>query len=147
MKRHSKAEQIERLTTMENRVAFWRYCIKAAFAAQERAKKKGVPFSIDAYYLEQLMVDQGWRCALSDIPFSVKRRDPFGPSLDRIVPSLGYVAGNLRFVNHILNTAMSNWGIEIVLQVAKAVADKNRTRPEPLLKKCTKAKKINSEIK
>jgi hypothetical protein len=37
-------------------------------------------------------------------------RGPFGPSLDRIVPKLGYVTGNIRVVCNLANLAMHKWG-------------------------------------
>lgn len=104
-----------------NRGAFWSYCQSAAAGAKARAKKSGVAYSIDSRYIETLLVDNEWRCAVSGHPLSYGVAnmkflvDPFGPSLDRIVPELGYVPGNVRVVCNIANAAMNEWGLENLL--------------------------------
>lgn len=122
---------------MDKRGIFWGYCIQVVYGARERSKKKNIPFSIDAYYLDQLLVDQGWRCAVSGIPLVVPRgtgktgrKKPFGPSLDRIVPSLGYVPGNLRIVNNIVNTAMSDWGLDTLLTLVEEMSQPRTERDQ-----------------
>lgn len=90
---------------------FDRYCKKAAQRAKGSAKKHGLPFDIDAQYISKLMADQKYACFLTGAKFRyLGKIDPFGPSLDRIVPSNGYVRGNVRVVCHMANIAMSNWG-------------------------------------
>jgi hypothetical protein len=49
------------------------------------------------------------------------RKDPFGPSLDRITPALGYVDGNLRVVCNIVNSAMNEWGTEALRELIAAM--------------------------
>lgn len=110
-----------------DRCAFWHYCQQTGFAARQRASAKGVPCTIDAHFIDGLLVDQQWRCAVSGVPLSTPReaekyrRDPFGPSLDRIVPDLGYVAGNVRVVTNIVNSAMNEWGVEALLKLVEAM--------------------------
>src|SRR5262245_50754036 len=74
-----------------DRAAFWYYCQRAVNSSKARARVRSVPWSLDAYYIDALLVDQRWRCAVSGVPLnppkSRSRRDPFGPSLDRIVPA------------------------------------------------------------
>lgn len=86
-------------------------------SAKERARKFGVPFSIDFAYLSQLWCDQDGRCDLTGHELqidTVRRREgrfsPWGASLDRIVPKLGYVEGNVRLVATIVNIAMNDFG-------------------------------------
>lgn len=112
----------------EDRSAFWVYCTQTAFAAANRSATKGLPCDIDAHFIDRLLVDQRWRCAVSGMPFTTPktalgrhRKNPFGPSLDRIVPSLGYVAGNLRVVTNIVNSAMNEWGLESLLEMIAAI--------------------------
>jgi hypothetical protein len=92
------------------RATLWRYCQQAAQQARVRAREIKVPFAIDAHFVDQLLVDQKWTCAVSGLPFEDNK--PFGPSLDRIVPELGYVPGNLRVVCYIANIAMNAWGLD-----------------------------------
>lgn len=95
------------------RGAFWRYCNVAANGAISRARQRGLPCEIDAYAIDRMLVDQGWRCAISNMPLEARGdHGPFGPSLDRIVPALGYVPGNIRVVCNMANWAMNRWGEE-----------------------------------
>lgn len=118
-----------------DRAQFWKYCLQTAFAAQARSAAKSVPCSIDAYFIDGLLVDQEWRCAISGLPLAAPRgpdrkfrKDPFGPSLDRIEPSLGYVPGNLRVVNNLVNSAMQEWGLESLLVVLSAMVVRSPER-------------------
>ena len=97
-----------------DRGAFWGYCRRAVNGARMRSKAKGIPFDLDIYAIDCLLVDQGWRCAITGIPLVAPNgsQEPYGPSLDRIVPKLGYVPGNVRIVCNIANTAMNSWGLD-----------------------------------
>jgi hypothetical protein len=81
------------------------------------------PCDIDARSIDELLVDQGWRCAISRIALTrpATIRDPFGPSLDRIVPSLGYTRGNVRVICNMVNFAMGNWGEEAFYTLVRAM--------------------------
>jgi len=103
-----------------DRDAFWKFCNYAS----ARAKTKGG--SLTAYDLDKLFVDQGWRCAVSGIQFSRTgylraTREPFGPSLDRIVAGGPYELGNVRLVCNIVNMAMREWGESALLQLVDAM--------------------------
>jgi len=72
------------------------------------------------------------RCAISGIEF---RRgngcgpSPYSPSIDRIIPALGYTKGNCRFILHALNALKGSGGDEDALAIAKAfVAFSQRDR-------------------
>ncbi len=112
---------------------FWLYCVRTAGASRARAAKKKVPHSIDAYAIDELFVDQKWRCAISGVELNPPKKatdfrvDPLGPSLDRIVPHLGYVPGNLRIVSNIVNIAMNEWGLEKLMEAIAAIAKAQRT--------------------
>ncbi len=92
--------------------------------AKGRSRKFGVPFDIQLEYLESLWKAQAGKCLLSGLEFE-PAPSPLSASLDRIVPNLGYVRGNVRFVVLILNIGMNKWGFESYLKVAQAVVDKN----------------------
>jgi hypothetical protein len=108
------------------------YCRRTAAAARFRAKKAGVPCDLNAHDLEEILSEQNYRCAVSDIlletpPFGKDRRFrqiPFGPSLDRIIPAKGYVRGNVRITCSIVNMAMNEWGLEALLRVVAAMSKK-----------------------
>jgi hypothetical protein len=76
--------------------------------ARRRAKTKGVSFEIDSAYLLSIAEDQ---CPVFKIDFTWGRvmkagkghTLPTSPSLDRIIPELGYVPGNVVFISHRAN--------------------------------------------
>jgi hypothetical protein len=111
-------------TGLIDRKAFWRFCRYSAAGALARSSEGKFPCTLDAYYIDQLLVDQQWRCAVSGVllePPSRKQR-PFAPSIDRIVPALGYVPGNVRVVCQIVNVAMNAWGLEALQTLVAAMA-------------------------
>jgi hypothetical protein len=124
------------IITKNDRDAFWAYCKQTAGAARARSLAKGVPCTVGAYFIDSLLVDQKWRCAVSGVELSTPReaekyrKDPFGPSLDRIIPDLGYVPGNVRVVANIVNSAMNEWGLDSLVKLLDAMRGKsNAWRP------------------
>jgi hypothetical protein len=87
--------------------------------ARENAKAKNRPYGITPQFVERLMAEQGYCCAVSGIVFDDKfsYRNPFAPSLDQIRPGAGYLPGNVRVVLVIVNTAMNGWGEEPLLRL------------------------------
>jgi hypothetical protein len=68
--------------------------------ARQRARAAGLPFSITR---EDIVIPD--RCPIFDIPLSwsgMKERNS-SPSLDRLVPELGYVRGNIAIISHLAN--------------------------------------------
>lgn len=78
----------------------------ACWAASVRARKRGVPFSLT---VEDIRVKVVHVCPVLGIPLDYTARGkkgcrPNSPSVDRIVPALGYVPGNIIVVSHRANT-------------------------------------------
>lgn len=85
-------------------------CLVAA--ARIRARKKGIAFSLSSEETDRLqaVIDRGV-CELSGVPFTLEgSRSATSPSLDRIIPYLGYIDGNVRVICHALNAGMGDWG-------------------------------------
>lgn len=129
--RKSRARGIRgNLPATKDRAPFWAYCRFAARGARNRSSKLNAPCLIDKYYIDELLVQQQWRCAVSGIALRPPRqqgkhhRDPFGPSLDRIDPELGYVPGNLRIVCNIVNMSINEWGLETLMELAAALTSR-----------------------
>jgi hypothetical protein len=94
-------------------------------SARTRAKQKKVAFDIDVDFLLAMAVEQNFRCNLTGIEFLAKRTGssrihPYTPSIDRIVPALGYTKGNVRLVIFAVNAMLLDWGEELFVQIANS---------------------------
>ena len=72
--------------------------------AKNRSEEKNVPFNIT---IEDITFTE--ICPLLNIPLNWKggSRDKDTPSLDRIIPELGYVKGNVRIISNLANMMKS----------------------------------------
>lgn len=71
---------------------------------KSRAKKLGVPFNLSTEYAISIVVDI---CPALEIKLAWterKGRQPNSPSLDKIIPELGYVEGNVMWLSNKANT-------------------------------------------
>lgn len=81
-------------------------------AARCRARTKNLPFSLTD--LDRIGIQAALefgRCELSGQPFGA---GPHAPTLDRIEPARGYVAGNVRVVCRLMNFALGDWGEDVL---------------------------------
>jgi len=91
---------------------------RLAYMAKNRAKSKNLPYNITGPYLIKLWESSNGICALTGQPFDLSswgahgQVNPQAPSVDRIIPNLGYVKGNVRLVTYHMNIALSDFGIE-----------------------------------
>ena len=79
----------------------------AYMGAKSRAKSNNLDFNID---LDDLILPK--ICPLLEIPFVLNTgRDnhPGTPSIDRIVPELGYIKGNVKVISYKANTMKNNF--------------------------------------
>ena len=100
--------------------------------AKDRAKKVGVPFALSREWVAAKL--EIGICEMSGIPLvraprGKTRTHPFAPSLDRIIPSLGYIEANVRLVAFAVNQARSDFGDEILVQIAHALVAKQKKGP------------------
>ena len=97
----------------------------AAARARRRAKAKGVPFDIDIDYLVSLYPEDGKCPALGiDLVWGDGARDN-SPSVDRIVPSKGYVRGNVCWLSVKANTIKTNATPDEISAVARFIQEQN----------------------
>jgi hypothetical protein len=77
--------------------------------AQQRAKKQNIPFDLTIDYLLSIASDN---CPVFKQEFRWGRHKgkphDFTPSLDRIIPELGYVEGNVAFISNKANRIKNN---------------------------------------
>lgn len=95
-------------------------------ASRRNAKNKQVPFDIDLDYVNSLWDSQNGCCLLTKRQFDLNPQNefvanPLAPSLDRIIPKLGYVKGNVRLIVWGLNVAINEFGLEHFLELAQDV--------------------------
>lgn len=87
-----------------------------------RAKKKGLPFNLE---VSDLSIPE--KCPMTGITLQIRtekgKKNYFTPSVDRIVPELGYVKGNIRIVCLWYNTAKLMFTDEEVLDLCKKVIE------------------------
>lgn len=112
-----RAEAAKVWDTTESRAMLWR-------AAKQRAKKKGVPFTIIP---EDVVIPRA--CPVLGIPINPYRSQhgPDSPSIDRLVPALGYTRENIIVVSRRANVLKNESTLE---EMEKLVAFYR-----PLLKK------------
>lgn len=103
--------------------------------AKNRAKSKKIPFDLDKDYLKGLWEGQGGKCPITGYKFDLSLESSLqkgwarrnAPSLDRIVPSIGYVKGNVRFVTYQVNMAKGPFTDEEFFEMCeRATKDKRR---------------------
>ncbi|WP_422049716.1 hypothetical protein [Shimia sp.] len=89
-------------------------------AAKARAAKAGVPFNITP---EDISIPHS--CPVLDIPLIVGSGKPTdnSPSLDRVVPALGYVRGNVLVISNRANRIKNNATVAELRQVADFFED------------------------
>jgi hypothetical protein len=101
--------------------------------AKLRAAKKSLPYDLSDHVGEiQSRINAGV-CEVTGLPLNLDGgRTWDSPSLDRIVPSVGYLYTNIRIVCHAMNGAMGDWGEQKVIEMALAVLGKRKERSNAL---------------
>ena len=97
---------------------------------KDRAKAKGIYFSLSIDELELLALQSAGMCPVTGIAFNWSRPNqckfpPFAPVLDRVHPPSGYCFENCRIVSNIANVAMSDWGESVLVMAASALWGKH----------------------
>lgn len=96
------------------------------------AKKRNLEHSIVFDDVKEMFEKQEMRCCLTGFEFDMNpwKGNPYGPSIDRIDSSKGYIKGNIRLVCFAVNIGLSNFGTETYIEICKAVVNlfKEETR-------------------
>lgn len=98
-----------------------------------RAEKKGLPFDLDEHVEAiQKRIDAGI-CEVTELALNLDNgRTWDSPSIDRIDSSKGYLYENIRIVCHAANSAMGDWGENIVVAMAAGIMTKRREKSNQL---------------
>lgn len=90
------------------------------YSARARAKKFNFPFNLE---LSDILIPE--RCPILEIPLfrnvDANRPGPNSPSVDRIVPSLGYVKGNIQIISMRANIMKNDASLEELRKFASWV--------------------------
>ncbi len=106
-------------------------------STRKNAKARGIGFELSEDDLLELVSMSGGRCAVTNIALSNDRgvlapgrrmRRPWAPSVDRVDSAQGYTRANCRIVCCAANYAMSQWGEDVLLEMAKAIARRRINR-------------------
>lgn len=85
-------------------------------SAKRRAKLNNIPFNIE---LTDVIVPEKCPILRVDIKKNKTKIGYNSPSLDRIIPSLGYTKNNIRVISHKANRMKSDITLEVALQLVK----------------------------
>lgn len=110
--------------------------------AEKRAKDKGMLNFIGLDEFRAVIDRCAGKCEVSGIELDQTRgggRKAFGPSIDRIDSSKGYVAGNVRIVALMVNQALGEWGENELMVMVNAVTRKNTSAKSPLVLEAVQA--------
>jgi len=71
---------------------------------KSRSRRKGLPFDLTPEHVLSLIPADGL-CPAIGIPIVFgKKLNRSSPSIDRVIPALGYVIGNVRVISHRANS-------------------------------------------
>lgn len=97
------------------------------YRTKKRSNISGIAHTLTQSEFMELFSKTEGKCAISGLHFSGGRPDnvrvrPYFPSLDRIDSSKGYTKDNVRFVSTAVNIALSDWGEDILRNIAFGIA-------------------------
>ena len=106
-------------------------------SAKQRSIKQNVSFDLTLDYLESITTDE---CPVFKTPFvwgQSNGKHPYRPSLDKVIPELGYVQGNVVFISLKANTIKQDITEKELYAVADWLHDKRKevlenVKPKPV---------------
>ena len=100
---------------------------KTLARVKAKATKKNLAFDLTLNHLESIATDE---CPIFKTPFVwglyTKKEDSEVPSLDRIIPELGYVIGNVVYISHKANCIKQDVTEKEIYAVADWLHDKRK---------------------
>jgi hypothetical protein len=104
---------------------YYRNVLRKSFAHKYRTNAliRRIDWDVSFDYLAELLIEQDFKCALTG--WDIHAMEVNSPaSLDRIDSSIGYVEGNLQWVNSKVNMMKQQYSQDDFIKVCLAVADK-----------------------
>lgn len=100
---------------------------------KSECKKKGLPFDLTSDYLKSIWTDN---CPVFERPFvRFDKTEDMSPALDRIIPSLGYVKGNVVYISARANRIKYDASVDELRQVLLFVEGATTISKESTLKR------------
>ncbi|MDP1873706.1 hypothetical protein [Phenylobacterium sp.] len=115
---------------------FHKHIVQLLKNARARCKANGAEISLTEEDVVAMLERQGWRCAVSGIPFDLDAtgpnrkafRRPYRPSIDRIASRGPYSVSNVRIVCVAVNVALNEWGDHVLSRIAHGVVAQETAR-------------------
>src|SRR4030042_2283591 len=92
---------------------------------ERRSIKKGLKYDLSADYLNELLIFQNNKCAISGILLTIKKKscEKSTASIDRIIPKLGYTKGNVQWVHKDINYMKGKFTEDRFIQICRIVSE------------------------
>lgn len=97
--------------------------------AKQNNRRTTREFTIDADYMYELWIQQKGICYLTGFTLLVQKQSPYALSIDKIIPSLGYVKGNVKWCCWMANRAKGDLSMQELLVLCNAIQEKCRDYP------------------
>ena len=101
MRNRSKLNQAKRRLTVDGTLN------NILYHARYRSKIRNISFDLTLEYLHDIYPKDGC-CPFMQAPFVLGGHHELNISLDRIIPALGYVQGNIQIISRCVNTMKQN---------------------------------------
>lgn len=85
---------------------------------------RNIEWNITFEYLAELLIEQDFKCSLTQWNIDAMGLSENTASLDRIDSSKGYIEGNVQWVNKMVNMCKQQYGQKEFINMCIAVADK-----------------------
>lgn len=98
----------------------------ALYKAKLRSRKRSVEFNLDLEYIKELYDSQKGLCFYSGAPLMIigdenKTIDEYKMTIDCIIPSKGYIRGNVVWCIYAVNSFKLNLSTEEMLNLCKKI--------------------------
>lgn len=125
----AEAQRLATIVETSARPAYRVHILQLLKNARARCRATSVAIDLTEADVVEMLEAQGWKCAVSGIPFDLEAtgpnrrafRKPFRPSLDRIQCRGPYSRGNVRIVCVAVNVALNEWGDEVLSRIAHGI--------------------------
>lgn len=118
-----QGKEIQRDWVLRNPKRAW--AVSASYRIRQRAARRGVPFDIDYKYIYNIAPDI---CPVFGTPFvfyGAGGHTPESPTVDRLDPAKGYVAGNITIISAKANSIKSAFAADDIWKVALWLSGKS----------------------